>query len=83
MDIYDFSRKLNECKGTDKTLVLTDGGQNIVIDWTEDSWVLYGMSKNIIVLFDRISCQGSKYGDLIFKGTVVANIDVSKMEVVE
>ena len=81
METYEFNKILNENK--DKTLVLTENGQNISIEWYEDSWILHAMGGKIIVLFDQIDCVNYKDADLLFKRTVMANIDVSKMEVVE
>ena len=81
MESYEFNRMLNENK--DKTIVLTNNGQNITIEWYDDSWILYAMNKKVLVLFDQIDCVDFKNVDLLFKRVVVANIDVSEMEVVE
>ena len=83
MDIYDFNKLLIECRGKDDAVVLSNGEQSISFEWFEDSWTLYGMSNGLIVMFDKIDCQNHKNADLLFKGVVVANIDVSRMEVVE
>ena len=81
MDSYEFNRMLNENK--DKTLVLTNNGQNISIEWYDDSWILHAMNGKVLVLFDQIDCVDFKNADLLFKRVVVANVDVSEMEVVE
>lgn len=81
MDSYEFNRMLNENK--DKTIALTNNGQNISIEWYDDSWILHAMNGKLIVLFDQIDCVDFKNADLLFKRVVVANIDVSEMEVVE
>lgn len=81
MESYEFNRMLNENK--DKTIVLTNNGQNISIEWYDDSWILYAMNRNVLVLFDQIDCVDYKNVDLLFKRVVVANIDVREMEVVE
>ena len=81
MDSYEFNRMLNENK--DKTIVLTNNGQNLSIEWYDDSWILYAMNRNVLVLFDQIDCVDFKNVDLLFKRVVVANIDVREMEVVE
>lgn len=81
MESYEFNRLLNENK--DKTIVLTNNGQNITIEWYEDSWILHAVNGKLIVLFDQIDCVNYKDADLLFKRVVVANIDVREMEVVE
>ena len=81
MESYEFNRMLNENK--DKTIVLTNNGQNITIEWYEDSWILHAMNGKIIMLFDQIDCVDFKNADLLLKRVVVANIDVREMEVVE
>lgn len=81
MDSYEFNRMLNENK--DKTIALTNNGQNISIEWYDDSWILHAMNGKVLVLFDQIDCVDFKNADLLFKRVVVANIDVSEMEVVE
>lgn len=81
MESYEFNRMLNENK--DKTIALTNNGQNISIEWYDDSWILHAVNGKLIVLFDQIDCVDFKNADLLFKRVVVANIDVSEMEVVE
>lgn len=81
MDSYEFNRMLNENK--DKTIALTNNGQNISIEWYDDSWILHAMNGKVLVLFDQIDCVDFKNADLLFKRVVVANIDVSEMEVIE
>lgn len=81
MDSYEFNRMLNENK--DKTIALTNNGQNISIEWYDDSWILHAMNGKVLVLFDQIDCVDFKNADLLFKRVVVANVDVSEMEVVE
>lgn len=81
MESYEFNRLLNENK--DKTIVLTNNGQNITIEWYEDSWILHAVNGKVLVLFDQIDCVNYKDADLLFKRVVVANIDVREMEVVE
>lgn len=81
MESYEFNRMLNENK--DKTIALTNNGQNISIEWYDDSWILHAVNGKLIVLFDQIDCVDFKNADLLFKRVVVANIDVSEMDVVE
>lgn len=81
MESYEFNRMLNENK--DKTIALTNNGQNISIEWYDDSWILHAMNGKVLVLFDQIDCVDFKNADLLFKRVVVANVDVSEMEVVE
>ena len=81
MESYEFNKMLNENK--DKTIVLTNNGQNITIEWYEDSWILHAVNGKIIMLFDQIDCVDFKNADLLFKRVVVANINVCEMEVVE
>lgn len=81
MESYEFNRMLNENK--DKTIALTNNEQNISIEWYDDSWILHAVNGKLIVLFDQIDCVDFKNADLLFKRVVVANIDVSEMDVVE
>lgn len=81
MDTYDFERILKENKN--KIICFKDDGQNMAIEWFQDSWAIWVMNCRLTMLFDRIECTAANNADLFFKGVCVANIDTSRLEVIE